>query len=524
MTKANKVTTYCIKDGIDKADIIKEKVKSCELYGGTLFYKDKPTVSPTWVKNFFCDYDKIRNLFKVASSQAVYIKSIKIDGQEKFFAMGFGAGHHLLDKSTIVPNFGLKTVLNIIDEKNIKKVDTHNISSVPKHKSEQITKPGELQDFSLNIETDILMGITGEIHKSDTPKLYDMFGGNITGKDSIAASVRFDAQSIDEFLKKLYEYSISGKYKEKGFGWIDNIKRISKKDAIIPRLNAELDVQLKYYDDLDDKIWIAVPEIIQWEEIKGFKYKKINNDKEVQNISLSDLGQDLSMEVLQKIRVQAVDANGEKKYEWSALQCLYAEIDVDAHTYMYINSNWYEIDTDFETYINESYKKILNKDVPQIPWIETEVHFERDYNKALAKKIPNAICMDANNVFIGSGGSQVEFCDVFDVKNSNIIHVKNYAGSAVLSHLFNQGYVSATLLRNDEKFREAVTKKIRETVKDFKFGDKDCNIIFAILQKKSKRNSDCLPFFSKVTLNNIVSLIDNIKGFNAFVKIVRLET
>lgn len=523
MTKANKVTTYCIKDGIDKADVIKEKVKSCELYGGTLFYKDKPIVSPTWVKNFFCDDDKIRNLFKVASSQAVYIKSIKIDGQEKFFAMGFGTGHHLLDKSTIVPNFGLKTVLNIIDEKNIKKVDTHNISSVPKHKSEQITKPGELQDFSLNIETDILMGITGEIHKSDTPKLYDMFGGNITGKDSIAASVRFDAKSIDQFLKKSYEYANFDKYKEKGFGWIDNIKRISKKDAIIPILNTKLDAQLKHYDDLDDKIWLAVPEIIQWEEIKGFKYKKIKSDKEVYNISLSDLGQDLSMEVLQKIRVQAVNANGEKKYEWSALQCLYAEIDVNAHTYMYINSNWYEIDTDFETYINESYKKILNKDVPRIPWIETEVHFERDYNKALAKKIPNAICMDANNVFIGSGGSRVEFCDVFDVKNSNIIHVKNYAGSAVLSHLFNQGYVSATLLRNDEKFREEVSKKIRETVQDFKFGDKDCNIIFAILQKKSKRNSNCLPFFSKVTLNNIVSLIDNIKGFNAFVKIVRLE-
>lgn len=274
MTKANKVTTYCIKDGIDKADVIKEKVKSCELYGGTLFYKDKPTVSPTWVKNFFCDDDKIRNLFKVASSQAVYIKSIKIDGQEKFFAMGFGTGHHLLDKSTIVPNFGLKTVLNIIDEKNIKKVDTHNISSVPKHKSEQITKPGELQDFSLNIETDILMGITGEIHKSDTPKLYDMFGGNITGKDSIAASVRFDAKSIDQFLKKSYEYANFDKYKEKGFGWIDNIKRISKKDAIIPILNTKLDAQLKHYDDLDDKIWLAVPEIIQWEEIKGFKYKK----------------------------------------------------------------------------------------------------------------------------------------------------------------------------------------------------------------------------------------------------------
>lgn len=521
MTKTNKITAYCIKDNVNKNDILKEPMQSVELYGGTLYYKRKEVSSPSWVKDFFGDDHGIKNIFKVASAQAVYVKSIKIDNIEKNFAISFGTGHHLLNKSSIVSNFGLKAVLNIIDENNIKKIDTHNISSVPKHKSEQVTKLGDLQEFSLNYETDILMGISAGINKNKEPALYGIFGTNVTGKDSLAVNIKFDAGSIDDFLQKAYEFANSQQYKQKGFGWIDNIRRISKDDVLLSSLNEKLCADLKNLDEAEDKIWIAVPEIIKWEDIKGFRYKNIDNKELVQELSLKDLGQELSCDTLQKIRIQAIGAyKDEAIHDWSALECLYAETTLNNKIYMYINSNWYQIDSDFEKETENKFQQIINKPLPVVPWADYVGQNENDYNKELANNIKGAVCMDANNIPHGGGHSKIEFCDVFDIQNSNIIHVKKYAGSAVLSHLFNQGYVSATLLKNDKCFKNNVTAEIRKAIPDFEFTDQQYNIIYGILRKKTAGNSDNLPFFSKVTLISIASLINNMKGYEAFIKII----
>jgi uncharacterized protein (TIGR04141 family) len=62
----------------------------------------------------------------------------------------------------------------------------------------------------------------------------------------------------------------------------------------------------------------------------------------------------------------------------------------------------------------------------------------------------------------------VEVCDVLTA-NRQLIHVKLKFGSRDLSHLFSQGFVSATLLQSDSVFREATHKKIKELGGDGSF-------------------------------------------------------
>src|SRR5439155_10506573 len=111
--------------------------------------------------------------------------------------------------------------------------------------------------------------------------------------------------------------------------------------------------------------------------------------------------------------------------------------------------------------------------------------------------------MDRENISHGGGYSKIEFCDLFSDKRQ-IVHVKHYGGSSVLSHLFYQGIVSGELFLADADFRTKVNDKL---LKSHKLADpfkqpaaKDYEVVFAIISMSPKKLD--LPFFSKVSLRN----------------------
>ena len=142
-----------------------------------------------------------------------------------------------------------------------------------------------------------------------------------------------------------------------------------------------------------------------------------------------------------------------------------------------------EVQNDFDdiAYSSKNYIEYNHKD-------------EADYNKALADSL-NAKCYDADLITL-AGYDRIELCDVL-TKEGDFIHVKKYAGSSVLSHLFNQGLVSGELLKNNSRFKEKAEEKINRKLDELN-GKK---IIFGIITKKYDNFN--MPFFSKVSLNNV---------------------
>ena len=128
---------------------------------------------------------------------------------------------------------------------------------------------------------------------------------------------------------------------------------------------------------------------------------------------------------------------------------------------------------------------------------------ENEYNEKVAKQNQEFCCMDRINIIHGGGYSKVEFCDLF-TKDKQIIHVKRYGGSAVLSHLFSQGVVSGELFIADEEFRKKVNRKLSDSHKITDAVSKpdasEYKIIFAIISSFEKVLE--IPFFSKVNLKN----------------------
>ncbi|MFA7275855.1 MAG: DUF6119 family protein [Pseudobdellovibrionaceae bacterium] len=526
MTKTNKINFYLIKDEVTLDRIFKEDPTELDKItvkdGFDLYYNKKAIITAPWVKDFFnteiVDANG-RPVFNAASSQAVLLRKITIRQKEVTFAICFGTGFHMLKRDSYEPRFGLLTVLNVLGENSLRKIDKHDISGTPKFTAEQLSKKGSQVDFGLDFELDILLGVTGALDKDLKRErlLQSIFGTTITGKSNLNVSTKFDIDNIDRLLKISYAASNAKRYEKKGFGWIDKIELVKKKTNKHTELLTKLDEKL-----LDNsqaaKIWLAVPELVEWQDIKGFYFGK-NQQKVFGDISFSALRQvitdDLNVQKLHSIKVNALHSSGSKNaHEWTAYECLYAEIELGTDSYILINSEWYKLRGDFVADTNSKYQDIITNFSSQIPFKNYEgIDLnENVYNTNMSALIANAVCMDAKNISHGGGYSKIEFCDIFDRDNKNIIHIKKYSGSSVLSHLFAQGFVSAQLLLNDGGFKLKVENKINEiSGSNYSFGNiEDYKIVFGII---AKPNSTDIPLFSKVNLNNIFMRIRNMKGY-----------
>ncbi|GHU00891.1 hypothetical protein FACS1894186_2520 [Alphaproteobacteria bacterium] len=240
---------------------------------------------------------------------------------------------------------------------------------------------------------------------------------------------------------------------------VDNISRITS-PAEIKQLNDQLDRELsKSFDNT--KIYLAVPEIIEWQNISGFKYSTDRGSKLHADIAISDIPlHRWSSDNLHNITITAVDANGQQVRRWNAFTCLYAEIVLSTTHYMLMNNEWYKIEDSYEKAVNTKYSSIVkNKTLNSVKFPPYTRQFEAAYNDALHKAIPNSVLMDRKNIQHGGGHSKVELCDVFDTRNHRLFCVKPNHGSSVLSHLFMQGLVSADLLVKDDDFKKKAQKR-----------------------------------------------------------------
>ena len=93
----------------------------------------------------------------------------------------------------------------------------------------------------------------------------------------------------------------------------------------------------------------------------------------------------------------------------------------------------YQVDANFVERINEASNNIPDLAYTLPPFND---ELEAEYNQRTALSDPRRFAlMDRRLIPFGGGQSKVEMCDLFS-SNQDFIHVKRYAGSSDLSHLF----------------------------------------------------------------------------------------
>ena len=472
---------------------------------GTLYYEHSFPRKPGWLKLFDGLGEDETTRLRNSSTRAILL--VEEGGRQ--FALAFGYGRYLLRDGVIDPRFGLRVTLNSVAPNSLRSIDKVSIGSVPLHTKDQLSRSGSAADFGLNFDEDLVRAVSGTAREP-------VFGATVAGGDVLAVTIRCDLEDIKPFLGVCLEKSASDDYKQ-DFAWVDQVQEITDR-ALRASLNSTAISQIAA--DETEKIWLAVPDIVDWADIVGFRYTTSEDEEPVPDMSLTGfLGSfqrrsELSLAHFKNRSVYAVRGAEEAfPIEWKAFRCLYAEIDYEGRRYLLTNGLWYEIDSDYVSQIESACERIPEANLP-LPAYETARYKgrgndkgEAGYNHAFASADPeNRTLLDAGsdpNLLVrhGGGNSAVEFCDIL-TQDHQLVHIKRYGGSSSLSHLFQQGTVSAELFREDETFREKVNNIVPE---DFQRADPqvtpmqdEYEVIFVIINK-TDRELD-LPFFSKISL------------------------
>jgi len=495
--KTNRLNIYLIKSSIESLDdIISDDASRFHIDDvGEFAFEDSHQNTPDWMRKFFGPVLGERANIFAASARALLVVPIQHAQRTVTFAIAFGTGRHLLKEGVIEERFGLKVALNSVDA-SLRSIDKTNLGSVPKHSREQMSRDVGVAEFGIDIEQDLVSAVTA---RSRDPK----FGKIVTGRDSLSVSVPVDISGIGAFLGHCVDRYRSTDYKV-AFDWIDQIAEV-RNGIREATLNAALIERLQREDF--DKIWMAVPEVIAWEDVAGFRYRRKKRAELHDDLHLADflesldLGADsVRLDDLKDSLVHMISTSTEDaQFSWPAFRCLYGEIELDGKLYVLNNGKWYEVAADFTSQVIRDYLAI---DESTVDLPRCDVRTEGDYNRAVAQA-RGMCCLDNDPIVHGGGHSKIEFCDLLS-PDKQIIHVKRYGNSSVLSHLFAQGVVSGELFISDSEFRAKLNAKLPAALRlldpQTRPAAEQYEVVYGIMSK-SQRPID-LPFFSKVSLRN----------------------
>ncbi|PNV66410.1 hypothetical protein C2L80_01565 [Rubneribacter badeniensis] len=499
--KKTKVSIFLIKETVAKiGDIIDVDRNGLQRFEfdeqNTLFIRKNADKTPEWVVDFFKGKIDSDN-WQTSSISAALVTSVEVAANAmRIFVVTFGYGRFLVSGDSIERRFGLKCVLNSVNSDALRQIKKTQISGNARKSSEQMPRKSPITEFSLDYEQDLLEGVTA-IGKKDS-----LLSGTISGGDALSVTASIDIDNVSDYLKRLYSIYRSTTYQEH-FSWIDHIFPV-KDASLIEELNSAAVESLNRNDEC---VWFSIPEVIEWENIAGFRYAHTGDtfdDILARDLLATIRGGLRDFQQLKAKRVYAISSSGDEIVNsWAASHCLYGELQLRSAQYCISDGLWYQIDKSYTDAIKSDYEKTPITSIPLLDY-QKDCKGEGEYNNQLAKSSDSYLLMDQRLVAFGGGGSSIELCDVL-TDDGRFIHVKRYGGSKVMSHLFNQGLVSMELIKSEPNFVSKANEEIAQIDSSgrFLFSKEQANeIVFAIVTKNESELPN-IPFFSKVAFHHV---------------------
>ena len=518
----NKLSIYLVKEEFTESkEFIVGNLKSANLSDNKiLYYRPSQLRCPEWVNSFFVDDTQIQSVFQTKTASAVL--SVKVEG--RIVLIAFGYGRSIINLDCLEEDFGLKLALGIVKPDSLRKVSLRQIGGNQKLTQEQMPVKSSIADFDVDVYRDLVNTVTAVSINSG------ISDGMVSGGTGINVSADVDISNVDNYLSQLIKEYQSESYKE-NFGWIDNIKIIKDKQKI-DALDQSL---LESITKNAESVLVAIPDIIDWNNTKGFSYGT-KKGQLVDDISLDGLISSFkdnlvtSVEQLKKKYIYQISSADDSVtlQRWSAYKCLFSELNYNGSHYCLNNGTWYKINNDYTKMIDEDYKSTKTSDIQFLVHSDDNKK-EEVYNEAFANLNNSYINMDQKFVYHGGGGNKIEICDTL-TDDKKLIHVKRGNSSSVLSHLFNQGLVSAELIKEDNSFLVKANSVIKENVKkkgldsqnskyEIKSSD-NFTVIYGII-KKGNEKLPSIPIFSKISLYYVKR---RLKAINCKVEIAHIQT
>lgn len=487
---------------------------------GTLFISRPPATQPKWVAIV---RDFATGTLPTLRSQGcgaiifLQVRDETRDHERRTLALTFGNAHHSLVDDAFERRFGLKVVLNSVARSNLRSLDMATLDATTILRRVQASRNSDLQSFGLDAERDLLTLAAGSPHDSS-------FARSLSGKDALTIRTRGSVADIKAKCSRAIALFKAKDYK-KDFGFIDYINLVRDSD-IIDALDAIAFSEIKaMVSGGDSDLHLAVPEIVDPNEDTEIGYYGVGLKAGTKNtyaeLVISDYVKELIAGSFAQVHDMAtlrsshevrllVDGEAQKKQKKRIYDCFVYEAKYKNNLYVLFDGEWFAVDKAFHESVENFFSNLLAK-----PFVKTtKAKNERELIAQLDKE---KVLLNLDQVKLNPtamGNANIEPCDFLSTKRE-FIHLKDGHSSAPISHLWNQGIVSAEAFIRDEKFRVDLREEVKKRQsKSKKKGfelllpdgrskpiTSDYKVVYGIMRhmpRKTKKLS--LPFFSKISL------------------------
>jgi uncharacterized protein (TIGR04141 family) len=468
-------------------------IADAELYYGMAYSNQ-----PGWIN--FLSAGTPNPITGLLSSGAIALLFIPL--ATRYMVFTFGICVSKLSFAGFERDFGLKVVLNTVDPGRIKSVDSKTIDTIITNRRTQLSKENKIQDFGFEIDRDLLGSVIGKPSNQH-------FASVVGGYDALSLNCNVTPTGFFQKCQDILNAYTSTVYKT-NYAWIDNIKPV-KDQSIIDVLDAELVMQVNalLQGNPAGDLQIASPTILDFQVIDHFRFGGYRSTIEFDMPDMEGLVNDLQSKSitvltqanLEAYRVKAFDGVPTVTQEWPLYDWLITEVTYNQIKYILSEGSWFEISPAYYAKVDTAFQRILHSRAEYKHIGVTRYGNESDY-LANYSVTANEIILDRQLVYTYGSNNSIEPCDIYNTKRQ-FIHVKDGGASSKLSHLFNQGFVSASAFVGDQKFRQDVKSKlatkphISATITS-PLVTNDYTIIYRILKRGTSFN---LPFFTKIVVN-----------------------
>jgi uncharacterized protein (TIGR04141 family) len=437
---------------------------------------------------------------------------LAVDGHA--YALGFGVGHHRIPLHYKDARFGLSLAIRVADIDRVKdmvrrrpghggRVDSTQSADgmpfwmIPFNQQQDLVSRFGAHAEDLNLTAG--RGGFRRVLVDGGTGLKTRFG---TRPESLVADIREIAATIEQ------------KAPIPELAFIEHV--VSVQDPELQEsLDEELDGLLASVAAGRDEIELAVPPDCaeHFERTHAAEIRIGTVAKPIAEITVEEILHRTSVQP-RGTRVEALRRGKVKQFadydrtELLAQSCaakwIEATVSRASHRYHFIDGMWLEIDSEYADAHNTLIEDLMTDPnaITLPPWQHGWI--EPDYLQYAAART-GMLLLDRKYVRPAGGGT-IEICDLLGPDNE-LIHVKQAKGSDALSHLFNQGIVSARALYTSEDVRSKFAKLVADEGGEGRVPDDFVpkKVVFAIRHSGGRPLSvETLFAFSKVALADTV--------------------
>ena len=494
-------------------------IDGARLYTGSVF--GNPPAWADFIKAGIPDLEEL-NLYNQGSAAILFVPV-----QQRIMAFCLGHAHIVMDLDACERDFGLKVTLNSVPRQNIRSFDSATPDAVSVQHRIQTSCNSDLGMFELDFTRDLIRSMAGTPDKLS-------FARFVSGKDNLRLTCPVAPATIKEKCRQALDFYNSDHYKL-DYEWIDYVREVREKQTISVLDDHLFQALTRLRKGHESDLHMSPPEIVDYMEGAAIHYNGFHSKQTTfYEVKIEDYVSELNrcsfsgdIRQIKKAHKIATAKEGQGKFvqKWKVYESFIFESYIGKARFVLFAGSWYRIDRDFADEINAFYDRIDKLAV--IP--ATDQPNEQLLISDLDKR-PDFVNLDQAKLNPkGTKHANLEPCDFFSDKKQ-FIHIKDGHSSKPISHLWMQGLVSAESFAGDREFR----KKLRDKVKTLKSGfetylpdgrtqrpdTSDYQIVFAIMRKPYASGEVGLPFFSKVSLRNVIRRLEAM-GYKTAVNLIR---